>query len=78
MAAVLVAQAPSTAQQTPSCSMAQDGDLGIDSSLLYESFTDAVAHCAAGAYLSLQAFVHVSLMGLLQQRSTASVCCSGR
>lgn len=34
-------------------------DLGIDSTILYETVTDAVAHCAAGAYLAVQAFVQV-------------------
>lgn len=45
-----------TATAAPSGDME---DLGLDSSLLYESFTDAVAHCAAGAYLAARAFLQV-------------------
>eukprot|EP00882_Tetradesmus_deserticola_P030273 GHRQ01033974.1.p1 GENE.GHRQ01033974.1~~GHRQ01033974.1.p1 ORF type:complete len:285 (+),score=108.47 GHRQ01033974.1:461-1315(+) len=53
--AAAAAQQPTT-QTAHNSSSTSDGDLGIDSSLLYESFTDAVAHCAAGAYLAVQAF----------------------
>lgn len=56
--AAAAAQQPSTRGASYSSSSPGDGDLGIDSSLLYESFTDAVANCLAGAYLALYAFFH--------------------
>jgi hypothetical protein len=57
--ATVTAQKPTDKTAYSSSSSTGDGDLGIDSSLLYESFTDAAAHCVAGAYLAVQAFFNV-------------------
>lgn len=48
-----------------------DNDLGIPSNVLYESFTDAAAHCVAGAYLAVQAFIQVYTSCQAQPQATA-------